>query len=1532
MDDLVSETENYIKLGSSMGYKDGELQNYVKSCFERKERALERGVKERENDKQREFELQKLKIEHNVKSESSDPKDTDNGQFRSFHPKLPLFDENKDEIDAFISRFESQAEMCKWPKAKWPMYIAPLFKGAALSLYYSLSASDTLTWEILKSELLKKFQCSEDGFREKFRSVRPENGESFTAYLIRCRHLLERWIELSEINKDFDSLFDLFLREQLLQSFTTDLAVYLKERKFVNAKELCDSAELYREARKGQNFAKKGASLVFANVSSNGSNHSVSENQTEKNKFHDRNSNNYRGNNRGYFNNRGFSRGQQNQYSRGRGFQSNFNAQTPNQSNENVDKTQRGRGNFGNNYRGNNRFQRGNYQNYNNQIVQNKLCVGCGLQGHLFVNCFKSIKIAQNKGKPESAKEGNVCLANFENANVNDSNTNNLKIEDCTVNGFKATMLRDTGCSTAGVRMKCVNTDQYTGETQKCKTFGGRIEEFPLAIVTVQTPYYSGPVTCCVINDPVSDLILGNLPGVSTVTGGNVGSFVPIDNVAYVMTRAQSKANNSKTKTLEDCPVIDVKIDSKDLISMQNNDKSLKSCYDKVIDNSSQSTQNAYFYIEKDILFRNFSDKNEIKKQIVVPTDLRYQVLHTAHDALMSGHFGVRRTLQRVLCKFYWPTVSKDVNMYCKSCDACQRTTAKGRVPSAPLEQMPLIDEPFKRIAIDLIGPMIPISNSGYRFVLTIMDVATRYPEAIPLKKIDSITCAEALFTVFSRMGCPVEILTDQGSQFCSDLMKEIHKLLGIKHFTTTPYHAQSNGLVERFNGVLKTMLRKMCQDHPKEWDKYIPALLFAYRDLPNVSTGFSPFELMFGRIPRGPISILADIWTGDKANDEKCYTHDYVFQLRNKIKDTCMIAQENVKDASFVYKHYHDKKSKFRSLEPGDKVLILLSLETSKLLLSWKGPFSILSKLSPVNYLVDMNGKKKIYHINMLKKYFERESVGYSCYDMNEFSKETVVRTDKNLDFSLLPFANADEQDFLKVKNDEKIACSNEIVKSVLSTAMLTDDSNDETLLPTPSVTGENFTDVKINPDLSSGQKYQLEQVFSHFSDIITDKPGNVTEMDFFGINLENDTPIRLKPYPLPFASKEVVMREIKSMLDMGVIEESCSPYSCPIVLVKKPDGSIRFCNDFRALNKITVFDAEPIPNPDELFCQLAKDKFFTKIDLTKGYWQFFIKPEDRFKTAFQTPFGLYQWIKLPFGLVNAPAFFARMMRKLNLEQMSSLNFFDDILVHSKNFENHLKDVSDVLNKLSKFGITARPTKLHAGFTELEFLGHIIGNAIQKPSPSKVEKILKISVPKSKKQVRSLLGLLGYYRRYIQNFSTLTKPLSDLTKDDKSKSIKWDENCIQAVNNLQMLFSSYPILMLPDLSKPFTLRTDASGFGIGAVLLQEHDDVLHPVIYASRKLLDRETRYSTIERECLAIVWAIQKLQRYLSFTHFVLQTDHRPLTYLNSSRLKNSRLMRWSLALQEFNFDVKPISGTMNQLADLLSRSNQNQIITKL
>ena len=248
---------------------------------------------------------------------------------------------------------------------------------------------------------------------------------------------------------------------------------------------------------------------------------------------------------------------------------------------------------------------------------------------------------------------------------------------------------------------------------------------------------------------------------------------------------------------------------------------------------------------------------------------------------------------------------------------------------------MPLIDQPFKRVAVDIVGPP---SDRGHRYLFTLVDYATRYPEALPRKSISTEAVAEALVDICSRLGVPEEVLSDLRTQFTSNCMKEVAHLLSINQLTTSPYHPACNGLVQKLNGTLNKMLKRLCAEQPRQWDRFVNPLLFAYRDVPQESTGFAPFELLFGWTVRGPMQNLRQLWTKDNTLEEIKTSYQYVFELREKIEETLKITREELGKAQRNYKVYYDRSTKRRTFSAEDRVLILLPTETNKLLMRGRG------------------------------------------------------------------------------------------------------------------------------------------------------------------------------------------------------------------------------------------------------------------------------------------------------------------------------------------------------------------------------------------------------------------------------------------------------------------------------------------------------------------------------------------------------------------------------------------------------------------
>ena len=461
--------------------------------------------------------------------------------------------------------------------------------------------------------------------------------------------------------------------------------------------------------------------------------------------------------------------------------------------------------------------------------------------------------------------------------------------------------------------------------------------------------------------------------------------------------------------------------------------------------------------------------------------------------------------------------------------------------------------------------------TQGKMWILTLVDCATRYPEAIPMKGIDTIECAEELVNIFSRIGIPQAILSDRGSQFVSDLMREISRLLSVRQLQTTPYHAQCNGLVERWNGTLGRMIQKMAAEKPSDWDRYIPALLFSYREVAQASLGFSPFELVYGRSVRGPMSVLRDIWADEDINEQTKTTYQYVLELRERLESTCKLAHDELRKAQGNQHKWFNKKAKAKHLKEGDQVLLLLPTKLNKLEMQWQGPFDIIKKVRENDYVINLDGQHKMFHANMLRKYLVRKTIDNGM---------VILCGCRHLEIATGGMAENDspeETDACEERSDDIKYC--------------------------PLRATQTWKDVKISTDLNEDQQREVRQLLEEYSDVLTDIPGK-TNLAECNIELTDDIPFRVKAYPVPYALKKEMDKEVSEMMKADIIESSVSEYASSPVVVRKPDGSVRYCIDFRKLNAKTVFDAEPVPNQEVNLNRMGGDNFISRLDLTKGFW----------------------------------------------------------------------------------------------------------------------------------------------------------------------------------------------------------------------------------------------------------------------------------------------------------------------------------------
>lgn len=1441
---------------------------------------------------------------------------------------VPPFCE-KDPED-FFSQFEKNASIHQWPLHRWAPLLSNVFTGAARQAYTALTAEESRDYSTIKSTVLRAYERVPSHYRKIFRSTLKQPNQTCVEFFREKMAQAKRWVDSEGVGGSYKKLLELFVYEEVKSSMPPQLQSYLEGLGKHDLESAGPASDHYLILNPNVHFSRKvplSQSALQPNSTVMGSRESASTSHLSgRPRF------------------------------------------TPSASGESANRDVRTAGSTSNklptNQLGCTYCKKPNHTLATCFLVSR--CAYCKQTGHLKDKCPKRGKYNASPAllvsktnnplvEPVSPSGDIPALGkvhNFQNICNNVPSdvheyykpycfSGSVSLHGDSQPSIPITLLRDSGALHNFVLRKVVPplSQCQVGGSLRVKGLFSQ-GEVPLCRIYLQSPVVSGYITAGIVDEiPVDgvSLVLGNvtvenMPGQtapSTNHGNPPDPMPPKVSPVCVVTRSASRrmASNapsephpSKTtigntvghdtlspefslqdffqqagkepdppeSSLNSDPVVHciegTPVTRSTLIAEQARDPQLKVCFDHVVDPSERDHLPRCFYLEGGVLMRKFRPADvpadhdwRVIHQVVIPSSLQGDILKLAHDGV-GGHLGVRKTHHKISMHFYWPYQKKSVAEYCKSCRICQ---VSGKpcptINPAPLHPIPAVGDPFTHIIIDCVGPL-PKSARGNAFLLTIMDRATRYPEAIPLRRITAKLVIQALSRFFTQVGLPLSVQSDQGTNFTSGLFKQVMATLGVRQYRSTAYHPESQGAVERFHQTLKTMCRSFVLETGKDWDEGIHLLLFAIRDSVQESLGFTPFQLVYGHEVRGPLKALKECFLDESAAMPLAA---YVKRFRERMCIAQRVASENLQGAQVKMKAHYDQTHKVQSREfhPGDQVLVFLPLHLSPFQSRFCGPYKVIKKINEVNYVIstpERRKKTRLVHINLIKPFHTRSD------------------TENN--------APRESQCLLVSSGHE------ESVDAVVDPVL----RNSE-VLQNP---GEKLA------HLPSEQAAEVLRLLQEHPTLFHDNP-SLCPLLCHDVDVKGAPPIRQPPYRLNAEKREVLRQEVQRLLEQGLIEPSLSPWASPVVMVPKSNGKVRMCVDYRKVNAVTVPDSFPLPRMDDIIDDLGQARYVSKFDLLQGYYQLGLTERASQISAFITPEGLYHFKVLPFGMRNAPSSFQRLMNHVVMGLSGVRCYLDDLVVFSDDWGQHLQRLRDLFQRLTAANLTINLTKSEFGHAQVTFLGHVVGQGRVLPVNAKIEAITQYPVPDNKKALMRFLGMATYYRRFCPNFSTVATPLTDMLSS--KRVFAWTPDCQHAFATLKALLTDTPVLRAPDLQKPFVLQVDASDLGTGAVLLQEGEDsILHPIGYYSHKLKSYQRSYATIEKEALALLMALEHFKVYIGQSRLLVLTDHNPLTFVERMKLKNSRLLRWSLTLQPYNIEIRHIRGKENLVADALSRAH--------
>ncbi len=797
-----------------------------------------------------------------------------------------------DDPEAFVDLFEKTAEACGWARAHWSVRLIPLLTGEAQVAAQQLTVTNLLDYDDLKRAILQRVGRSPEQHRQRFRSVElGDNGRPFVLAQ-QLRDACRKWLMAEP--RDVEGVIDLVVLEQFIARLPRRTAEWVQCHRPTSLMQAIQLAEDHLVACPGVGEPLSNLSLSPSPPSLP----SLSRPAPRSRMLVAPRASQRGGNGQG-------------KDTPGEGGGAEHAAPPSSFSLRQSLALPPAAG---------------------AAVRPGPVCWRCGDPGHFQDHC-PMMEVGLLIRVPDSS-----------GAAPNQAGHYQIPVS---IKGGTYQALVDSGCNQTSIHQSLMQQRALdTSRKVKVRCVHGEVVDYPLVPVSIKFRGKMHRVEVAVNSHLKHPLILGTdwlaftqllgiiCADVSWQTGRGKEEPAARTGEAVAVTSPPASEEMTAREVMRPPELDDFPLE-------QSRDETLKNAYDRIRSIDGQLLQPEaplsfpYFSLIKERFYRVTQDaqSKEISTQLLIPKSHREMLFQAAHCTPMAGNLGEAKTRERLLARFFWPGIHENVHRWCAACRECQLVNPPATA-KAPLRPLPLMEVPFERIGMDLIGPL-ERSAWGYRFALVLVDYATRYPEAVPLRTISAKSVAEALFRIISRVGIPKEILTDQGTAFMSRTLSELYELLGIKSIRISVYHPQTDGLVERFNRTLKSMVRKFVKEDAKNWDKWLEPLLFAVREVPQASTGFSPFKLLYGHQPRGVLDVIKASWEEVPSNSRS--EIQYVMDLRAKLHTLGRLSMENLLQAQDKQRRLYNRGTQLQQFTPGEKVLVLLPTSTSKLLAKWQ-------------------------------------------------------------------------------------------------------------------------------------------------------------------------------------------------------------------------------------------------------------------------------------------------------------------------------------------------------------------------------------------------------------------------------------------------------------------------------------------------------------------------------------------------------------------------------------------------------------------